>query len=83
MLGGLDVVLVVVGPVEIDLLAVVGDGVLLPLGVPAFGDEIAVLVVMAEKGIQVVEDACLNGFAAACAGGLTFRDRYFLPSGVP
>jgi Fe2+ transport system protein FeoA len=43
MLGGFDIVLVVVGPVEIDLLAVVGDGIALALGVAALGDKVAIL----------------------------------------
>ncbi len=54
VLAGLDVVLVVVRPVEIDFLAVVGDGVALFFGVAAFGDEVAILPVAAEKGVEVV-----------------------------
>ena len=64
VLGGLDVVLVAVGPVEIDLLAVVGDGVPLIAAVAALRDEVAVLVVAAEKGVEVVVDVGLDGLTA-------------------
>jgi len=50
VLGGLDIILVVVGPVEVDLLAVIRDGIALLLGVAPPGDEIAVLLIAAEEG---------------------------------
>jgi hypothetical protein len=59
VLGGLDVVLFVVGPVERDLLAVVGDGVAFLFGVAPLGDEVAVLPVAAEEGIEVIVDGGL------------------------
>ncbi|MDZ7816699.1 MAG: hypothetical protein U5N86_12135 [Planctomycetota bacterium] len=73
MLGGLDVVLVVVGPMEIDFFAVVGDGVFLALGIAALRDEVAVLVVAAEEGVQVVEDGGFKRLAAATTGGLVLQ----------
>ena len=54
VLGGLDVVLVAVRPVQVHLLAVVGDGVPLIPAVPPPGDEVPVLVVPAEERVQVV-----------------------------
>ena len=65
VLAGLDVVLVAVGPVQVDLLAVVGDGVPLIAPVPPPGDEVSVLVVAAEEGVQAVVDVGLDGLAAA------------------
>ena len=52
---GLDIVLVAVGPVEEDLLSPIGDGVGLAGPVASPGDEIALLVVAAEKRDQVIE----------------------------
>ena len=62
VLAGLDVVLVGVRPVEVDLLAVVRDGVLLPSGVATLGEEVAVVVVAGEEGVDVVEDLGLQVF---------------------
>ena len=73
VLGSLDIVLIVVGPVKIDFLAVVGDGVLLTLGVAALRDEVAVLVVANEEGIQVIEDRGFESLAAATTGGLALQ----------
>ena len=56
VLAGLDIVLVVVGPVKRHFLAVVGDGVAFAFGVAALGDKVAVLIVTAEEGEQVVID---------------------------
>ena len=51
VLSGLDVVLVGVGPVQLHLLAVVGDqvGRTAPGGVATLGDEVALAVVAAEE----------------------------------
>src|SRR5699024_7372370 len=55
------VVLVLVGPVQLDLLAVVGDGVG-AVAVAALGGEVAVVVVAAEEGDQrVIDFAFLAG----------------------
>lgn len=54
--AGLDVVLVEVGPMEVHFLAVVGDGVFVGAAVAALGDEVAVLVVAGEEGVEVVVD---------------------------
>ena len=51
--AGLDVVVVLVGPVESDLLALVGDGVDARL-VNALGEEVALGVVAAEEAIEMV-----------------------------
>ena len=59
VLAGLDVVLVLVGPVERDLLALVGDGVDARL-VDALGEEVALGVVAAEEAEQVVVDLALQ-----------------------
>src|SRR5690606_35960469 len=56
VLAALHVVLVVVGPVEHHLLAVIGNGVALVLGIAPLGDEVALLVVAAKEGEQVVVD---------------------------
>ena len=56
MLSRLDVVLVSVGPVQVDLLAVVRDGILLAPGVAPPGEEVSTIVVAAEEGEEVVED---------------------------
>ncbi len=53
-LARLDVVLVEVGPVEEDLLAVVGDGVLVALAVAPLRDKVAVVVVAGEEAIEFV-----------------------------
>ena len=70
VLVGLDVVLVAVRPVQIHLLAVVGDGVALALRVAPLGDEVPVLIVAAEEGVQMVVDGRLYRFRAAAAGPL-------------
>ena len=71
MLGGFDIVLVAVGPVQKDFLPVVGDGVgIAAAGVAALGDKVAVPVVAAEKGVEVVVDFGFYGGAAAAAGGV-------------
>ncbi len=62
VLAGLHVVLVGVGPVQVDLLAVVRDGVLPPPGVAHPGEEVAVVVVTGEEGVDVVEDRGLQVF---------------------
>ena len=59
VLAGLDVVLVRVGPVELDLLALVGDGVDARL-VDALGEEVALGVVAAEEAEQMVVDLVLQ-----------------------
>ena len=60
---------------EVDLLAVVGDGVSLGAPVSPPGDEVAVLVVAAEEGVEVVVGVGLDGLAAApvLGGGLRFE----------
>jgi len=78
VLGGFDVVLVVVGPVEINLLAVVRDGVAFAFGVAALGDKVAVLIVTAEEGVQLVEDARFESLAAARACGFGFQGQILL-----
>jgi hypothetical protein len=69
ILAGLDIVLVVIGPVESHLLAVVGDGVAFFLGVTAPGDKVALLPVAAEEGVEVVVDVGFQRFASAAALG--------------
>ena len=69
VLSGLDVVLVAVGPVQVDLLAVVGDGVPLAAPVAPLGDKVSVLVVPAEESVQVVIDVGLDGAVAAPSRG--------------
>ena len=56
MLASLDVVLVAIGPMEMHFFAVVRNGVALAFGIPTLGDEIAILVVAAKEGVQVIED---------------------------
>ena len=60
VLAGLHVVLVLVGPVQMHLLAVVGDGVALAAGVAALGDDVAVVVVAAEEAVQVLVEGGLR-----------------------
>ncbi len=55
VLAGLDVVLVLVGPVQGDLFAFIGDGVDTGL-VDALREEVALRVVPAEEAVQVVVD---------------------------
>ena len=56
---------------EINLLTVVWNGIALIASVATLGDEIAVLVVAAEEGVEVVVDVGFDGGAAAAAvGGL-------------
>ena len=69
MFGGFNVILVMVGPVEVDFLAIVGDSVALFPGVAPLGDEIAVLVVSAEEGIEVIVDGGFQGFAGLSVSG--------------
>ncbi len=56
MLRRLHVVLFAVGPVEVDLLAVVGDDVGMFPGVAPLRDEVAVLVIPPEERVEVVVD---------------------------
>ena len=58
--AGLNVVLVLVGPVQMHFLAVVGDGVALATGVAAFGNDVAVVVVAAEEAVQVLIEGGLG-----------------------
>ena len=51
VLAGLDVVLILICPVELDFLALVGDRVHAFL-IPALGNEIAVLIIPVEEGIE-------------------------------
>ena len=62
VLGGLHVVLVRVSPVQLHLLAVVGDEVGGPAaaGVPALGDEVALGVIAAEEAGEMVVDVRLG-----------------------
>ena len=55
VLAGLDVVLVRVGPMELDLLAFIGDRVHAGL-VDALAEEVPLGVVAPEEGIQVIVD---------------------------
>ena len=75
--GGLDVLLIAVSPVKIDLLSVVGNRVPLIAGVSSPRDEVAVLVVSAEEGVQVIVDVDLDGLPA------TSRLRSFLGFQIP
>jgi hypothetical protein len=59
VLTGLDVVLVAVGPVELDLLALVWDSVDARL-IDTFGEEVALRVITAEEAEQVVVDLVLQ-----------------------
>ena len=70
MLVRLDIVLVVVRPVQIDLFAVVGDGVSAGARVAALGYEVAVLPVAPEEVVEAVVDVRLDGVARAGAGGV-------------
>ena len=89
VLAGLDVVLVLVGPVELDLLAFVGDGVDARL-VDALGEEVAFGVVAAEEAerggrrLRSPGRSCPRHSSRACArNSLTFwatsRDRHPAP----
>src|SRR5919197_1331001 len=55
VLAGLDVVLVAVGPVELDLLALIGNGIDARL-IDALGEEVALRVISAEEAEQMVVD---------------------------
>ena len=59
VLARLDVVLVLVGPVKRDFLALVGDGVNTRL-IDALGEKVALRVVAAEEAEQVVVDLALQ-----------------------
>src|SRR5579885_1759555 len=60
VLARFDVVLVVIGPVEFDLLALVGDGVNALL-VATLGDEVAFAVVTAKEVVEVRVNVVLEG----------------------
>lgn len=60
VLAGLYVVLVTVSPVEMDFLAVVGDGVFVALGVAAQRHKVALVVIAAEEGVEMVENVSLK-----------------------
>src|SRR5690554_3289461 len=64
VLTSLDEILDVVGPIKIDLLTIVGDGVAFLFGVTALGNEVAVLPVAAQKGIKMVVDSRLQRLAS-------------------
>jgi len=66
--SGFDIVLVVVRPVEVDFLAVVGDGVAFAFRVASLGDEVAVLPIAAEKGVEVVVDGGFHRLGATGMG---------------
>src|SRR5690606_42136734 len=72
-----DVILVVVGPVKIDFLTIVGNGVAFLFGVTALGNEVAVLPVAAEKGIKMVVDSRLQCFAALGGSSPFLRNKIF------
>ena len=59
VLAGLDVVLVLVGPVERDFLALVGDGIDTRL-IDALGEEVALGVIATEEAEEVVVDLALQ-----------------------
>ena len=59
ILAGLDVVLILIRPVELDFLSLVGDRVHAFL-IPALGNEISVLIVPVEEGIQRGIYVCLQ-----------------------
>src|SRR5687767_8318497 len=61
VLGRFDVVLIVVGPIKINFLTVVGNGITLSLGVATLGDKVTILIVAAEKGIKVVVNGGFEG----------------------
>jgi len=65
VLARFDVVLVGVGPVELDLLALVGDGVDAFL-VAAQRDKVPLVVVAAEEIVEVAEDLILQGRQIDC-----------------
>ena len=69
VLVALDVVLVAVGPVEIDFFPVVRDGVSLVAGVAWFGDEITFFVVAIKEGVQVIVDGGFDGVTGSGAVG--------------
>jgi len=77
ILTGLDVILVMVGPVEIDFLAIIGDGVAFLFGVTTLGNEVAVLPVAAEKGIKMVVDSRLQSMTALCVSSPFLRNKIF------
>ncbi len=73
VLAGLHVVLIGVRPVEVDLFAVVWDGVLLPPGVALLREKIAVVVVAREERVDVVEDLGLQVFEIHGPAGFGLR----------
>src|SRR5258708_14022908 len=67
VLAGLDVILVGVGPVEMNLLAVVGNRVFVALRIATQRHKIARVVVTAEKGEEVIENlGFLLGIRSCC-----------------
>lgn len=60
----LDIILVAVGPMKVDFLAVIGNGIPLGFGVAAPGDEVAVLVIAAEKSVEMVENGDFDRLTA-------------------
>jgi len=77
VLTGLDVILVMVGPVEIDFLTIVGNGIAFLFGVTTLGNEVAVLPVAAEKGIKMVVDSRLQSMTALCVSSPFLRNKIF------
>jgi len=69
VLGRLDIVLVLVGPVEEHSLTVVGDGVArLPAGIAPLAEEIALVIVPRKEGIEIVEYLGLGLRGDGCGG---------------
>ncbi len=64
ILASLDVVLVMISPIDIDLLAVIGNGVAFFFGVAPLEDKVAVLIVAAKESVQVIVDGGLQRFKA-------------------
>ena len=70
LFAALDVILILIGPVQMDFFPVVGDGVFLAPGVAALGEKIAVVVIPAEEGVEVIENPRLQSRADIVPGGL-------------
>ena len=79
VLRGLHVVLVAIRPVEVDFLAVVGDDVRVLPGLPSLRDEVAVLVVAAEEGVEVVVDVPADVAGRFRVAGPLSPQHVFLP----
>ena len=77
VLTRLDVILVMIGPVEIDFLTIVGNGVTFLLGVTALRNEVAVLPVAAEEGIKVVVDSRFQCLVALGGSSPFLRNKKF------